>query len=264
MKISMSYILPLVGVLLALFAFSCKSNQKAQLAPSIIKKELTEQEIRSLPKIIEFSKSPCYGRCPSFKMTVYQDGWTIFEGKSNTLVEDTVLIQLTPAQLDTLQQQCATADIWTAEKSYGMRIQDLPSTTLHLYEADKDKKITWKARQPERLKTLNKQVMQLIIDQGWVAPRKRSNKRKGEGAPDVIIDNELIIQIDDTVDASEWALRYKEYDLQLKKPISKLANMYLFIFNTATIDSKEMLALMKEDEKVKRVEFNKRMQKRTR
>ncbi len=264
MKISISYILPLIGILLALLAFSCKSKEKIQAAPSIIKKELTEQEVRSLPKIVAYSKSPCYGHCPSFKMTVYQDGWTIFEGKRYTIVEDTVLIQLTPTQLATLMEQCETADIWTAEKSYGMRIQDLPTTTLHLYEAEKDKKIRWRTRQPERLKTLDRQMMQFIIDQGWVAPRKKSDKRKREVVPDVIIDNELIVQLDETIGATAWALQYKEYGMQLKKPISKLANMYLFIFDTSTLDSKKMLALMKEDEKVKRVEFNKRMQQRTR
>lgn len=263
MKISISYILPIVGILLMLLAFSCKSKQQVQ-AVSMIKKDLTEQEVRSLPKIMEYSKSPCYGRCPTFKMTVHEDGWTIFEGKRFTLVEDTVVVQLTPAQLTTLTQQCNTADIWTAEKAYGMRIQDLPTTTLHLYEEGKDKKIQWRARQPERLKNFDKQMMGLVVEQGWVAPRKGADKRKREVTPDVIIDNELIIQIEDTKEATEWALQYKEYGMQLKKPISKLANMYLFIFDVDTIDSKKMLALMKEDKSVKRVEFNKRMQKRTR
>lgn len=263
MKTSMSYILPTIAILLILLTFSCKSKQKAQ-ATSVIKKELTEQEVRTLPKIIEYSKSPCYGRCPTFKMTVYQDGWTIFEGKRFTIVEDTLVMQLTPAQLATLTEQCDKADFWTAEKSYGMRIQDLPTTTVHLYEEGKDKTIQWRARQPERLKNFDKQMMGFVIEQGWVAPRKRSDKRKREVLPDVIIDNELIIQIEDTKEATEWALQYKEYGMQLKKPISKLANMYLFTFDVNTIDSKKMLALMKEDKTVKRVEFNKRMQKRTR
>ncbi len=263
MKISISYIFPIVGILLILLAFSCKSKQKAQVAP-MLKKELTEQEVRALPKIIAYSKSPCYGRCPTFKMTVYQDGWTIFEGKRFTIVEDTLVMQLTPAQLATLTEQCDQADIWTAEKSYGMRIQDLPTTTVHLYGEGKDKTIQWRARQPERLKKFDKQMMGFVIEQGWVAPRKGSDKRKREVLPDVIIDNELIIQIEDTKEATEWALQYKEYGMQLKKPISKLANMYLFTFDVAAIDSKKMLALMKEDKSVKRVEFNKRMQQRTR
>ncbi len=263
MKISMSYILPAIGVLLMFLTFSCKSKQKAQVE-SAVKKDLTEQEIRALPKIIAYSKSPCYGRCPTFKMTVYQDGWTIFEGKRFTVVEDTLVMQLTPAQLATLTEQCDKADIWSAEKSYGMRIQDLPTTTVHLYEGGKDKAIQWRARQPERLKNFDKQMMGFVIEQGWVAPRKGADKRKREVLPDVIIDNELIIQIDNTKEATEWALTYKQYGMQLKKPISKLANMYLFTFDVEAIDSKKMLALMKEDKSVKRVEFNKRMQQRTR
>ena len=265
MKSIMSYIFALLGlVLVATVTFSCKTKQKAQVS-EVIKKNLTAAEIQQLPKLLEYSKSPCYGTCPHFTMTVYQDGWTVFEGKRFTEKEGIATLQLNPEQLQTLLDHCKAADIWSTEKAYGMRIQDLPTTTVHLYEGDREKSVQWKMRQPDRLKTLDGQLMQLVTDQGWVAKRERSKDRsKKEAMPDITIDNELIVQIRDKIEGTDWALTYKEYGMQLKKPISKMANMYLFTFDTKTIASEKMLELVSADKNVARVEFNKRMQQRTR
>jgi len=255
--------------LIVLLAFSCKSKQKAitqqeAIAQPIVQKELTAAQIRDLPKILDYSKSPCYGMCPHFTMSVYEGGWTIFEGKQHTAKEGTSIIQLTAAQLSTLIQQCKTADLWSCEKSYGDRIMDLPTTTVHFFEGKRDKSVQWKMRHPEQLKTLDSQLMELVYAQAWVKKRTTAKDRSQQEVPEVIIDNELIVQIKDKMEATEWAAKYKEYDLQLKKPISRSANMHLFIFDTKLVDSEKMMEMILADKQVSRVEFNKRLQQRTR
>ena len=267
MKSSMSYILTLVGIsLIALLAFSCKSKQKAitQQAQQVVQKDLTAAQIRELPKVLDYSKSPCYGTCPHFTMSVYEGGWTIFEGKQHTAKEGTSIIQLSAEQLAMLKQQCQTADLWSLEKSYGDRIMDLPTTTVHFFDDKGDKTVQWKMRHPEQLKTLDSQLMELVIAKGWVQKRKTAKERSQQETPEVVIDNELIIQIRDKMDATEWANKYKEYGLQLKKPISRSANMHLFIFDTSLIDSDKMMGIVLADKQVARAEFNKRLQQRTR
>jgi len=100
--------------------------------------------------------------------------------------------------------------------------------------------------------------------QGWVAPRETAKDRDNSDRKEVRIDNELIIQLRDKLDGTTWAEKYKEYGLHLKKPISKLANMYLFTYDTLLIDADEIMELVQKDEKVARAEFNKRLQSRTR
>ena len=145
-----------------------------------------------------------------------------------------------------------------------MQVQDLPTTTLHIYQKEKDKSVQWRMRHPERLKKLDKQLMTFVTNQGWVAPRKTAKDRSVQDRKEVKIDQELIIQLRDKLDGTTWAQQYKEYELHVKKPISKLANMYLFTYNTKLIDPSKMIELMQQDEKVARVEFNKRLQSRTR
>ena len=260
MKSISVYIVGSLTVLLLVLFLSCKSKQKVQL----VKEVLTEAEIKELPKILSYSKSACYGYCPVFKMVIYQDGWTIFEGKQHTAKEGMAIVQLNPDTLKTLLQHCQAADIWSCEKAYGMRIQDLPVTTVHIYEAQKDKSVQWKMRQPQRLKTLDNQLMELVANQGWVAPRENKKTSKREAMPDVKIANEIIVQFKNDLDAIEWTQAYQQYGMNLKKPISKIAHMHLFIFDSKSIDSEKMLALIKADEQVENAEFNKRMQSRTR
>jgi len=148
MKLYLSNLLILLVVLfIASVAFSCKSKKRAIAAQEVVEKNLTEEEIRQLPKLLEYSKSPCYGFCPHFNMSVYEGGWTIFEGKRYTEKAGIAIMKLSKGQLDTMMMQCAQADIWSADKSYGMRIQDLPTTTVQLFQDGKDKSVQWRMRQ---------------------------------------------------------------------------------------------------------------------
>lgn len=267
MKSSMSYILTLVALsLIVLVAFSCKSKQKAITQPvqQVVQKDLTAAQIRNLPKILEYSKSPCYGTCPHFTMSVHEGGWTIFEGKQHTVKEGTAIVQLSTEQLANLQQQCQAADLWSCEKSYGDRIMDLPTTTVYFFDNKREKTVQWKMRHPAQLQTLDSQLMDLVIAQGWLKKRETAKERSQQAIPEVIIDNELIVQIKDKLEAKEWAAKYATYGLQLKKPISRSANMHLFIFDTTLIDSEKMMEIVLADKQVARAEFNKRLQQRTR
>ena len=264
MKSSMSYLIILLGLsLLAVFVFSCKSKEKA-LTQQNLQKNLTEEEIRQLPKLLSYSKSPCYGYCPHFDMTVYEGGWTIFEGKRYTATSGTAIFKMSEEQLDTMLQQCHQADIWSAEAAYGMRVQDLPTTTVHVYEKNRDKAVQWRMRHPDRLQQLDKQLMAFVTAQGWVTPRKISKNEAGDKRSEAIIDNELIVQLRDKLDGTNWVEKYAKYGMHLKKPISKLANMYLFIFDTESIGAEEMLEIVLKDENEARAEFNKRLQSRSR
>ena len=265
MKFHLTNLLILTVVLfIAIVVFSCKSKKQAIAVQEVVEKNLSEEEIRQLPKLLEYSKSPCYGLCPHFNMSIYEGGWTIFEGKRYTKKTGIAIMKLSAEQLDTMMQQCNQADIWSAETSYGMRIQDLPTTTVKLFQEQKEKSVQWRMRQPERLKKLDHQLMEFITNQGWVAPRETAKNRDKSERKEIIIDTELIIQLRDKLDGATWAEKYKEYGLHVKKPISKLANMYLFTYDNLLIDADEIMELIQKDEKVARAEFNKRLQSRTR
>lgn len=260
----MPYLILLFGLsFLAMVVFSCKSKEK-QLVNKMMPKDLTVEEIRALPKVLSYSKSPCYGFCPHFDMAIHEGGWMIFEGKRHTAHKGVAILKMDETQMNRMVQQYKEADLWSAEEAYGMRIQDLPTTTVQLFETNRKKAVQWRMKEPERLDKLDKQLLAFITEQGWIAPAAETRNPKATKQMEATIENELIIQLRDKLKGVSWVENYRKYGMHLKKPISKLANMYLFVFDTTLIDSEKMLEIVLKDENVARAEFNKQLQPRNR
>ena len=232
---------------------SCKTSQKS----------LTEVEIINLPKVLEFSKSACRGKCPHFELTVYKGGWLIFEGKRFTEYEGKTTGKLSSKEYEQLIKNCREADLWTCEAAYGMNIMDIPTTRIHFYEADRDKEVKWRLRAPESLPKLSNQIMELVYLRNWVKPNT-DMKNKGAKLSPGILDNEIIVQFKEWVDFREWCALYDRYGVASKRIISEQSGIYLIVFDTALMEPDRMLGIVRKDSKVKSAEFNKRIQPRNR
>ena len=243
--------LSIVLLCLAFINFSCKSN-----------KALTLQEIARLPKIVEYSRSACYGQCPHFDLTIYKNGWMVFEGKRFTKQEGTATDRLTKEELSQLIADCKTADLWQYQSEYSMNIPDLPTVSIHFYEEGKDKGVKWKMRPPAALSALSNKLMDLVYVRNWV--ENTGKKDKGIALPNGIIENELIVQFKNKIEPKQWAQKYERFGLKVRKPLSTLSHIYLLAYDTGKIAPDKMLATIKKDDKVATAEFNKRLETRNR
>ena len=246
MKVVFVVAILLVGSLF--YLTSCKTTQKV----------LSQQEVENLPKILEFSKSGCRGKCPVFDLTVYQDGWVVFDGRNFTKHEGKATVQLTKEEFATLQSNCEKADIWKCQPEYGMNIMDIPTTTIQLHEKDRKKKVRWRMRAPESLPTLSNEIMEIVYARNWVE-RGTVSKDKGIRMPAGAIDNELIIQFKNKIEAREWCKRFERFGMNVKKSLSTMTPIYLVEFDTGKMSPDKMLEMVKNDEEVATAEFNKRL-----
>jgi len=244
MKVSIAIIILLIGGLIALS--SCKTTQKI----------LTQEEVAALPKVLEYSKGGCRGKCPIFDLTVYEGGWMIFNGKMWTKQVGEATSQLSEEEFATLQADCQKANLWTKKAGYGMNIMDAPTTTIHFYEKDRDKAIEWRIRAPEELTTLSGKIMKIIMGRGWIEGLKKDRAaRMPEGA----ITNEIIVQFRENLDAKEWCTNYALYGLRVERTLSTLTPLYLLKFDAERTPPNKMLEIIKKSKKVVSAEFNKRM-----
>lgn len=246
MKLTIIAIL-LIGSLI--FLVSCKTTQATQ-------KILTQKEVAALPKVLEYSKGGCRGKCPIFDLTVYENGWMIFNGKAWTKQEGAVTAQLTKKEFTMLQTDCQKANLWNKEPAYGMNIMDAPTTTIHFYEKNRDKKIQWRIRAPEELPTLSGKIMKIIMDRGWIEGLKKDTATR---MPAGAITNEIIVQFKEKLDAQKWCTEYALYGLEVKRTLSTMTPLYLMKFDEAKTPPNKMLQIIKRNEKVASAEFNKRM-----
>jgi len=208
-----------------------------------------------------YSKGGCKGRCPIFDLTVYENGWMIFDGKMWTKQEGKATAQLTKEEFALLQTDCEKADLWSKEAFYGMNIMDAPTTTIHLFEKEREKEVKWRIRAPKALPDLSEKIMKIIMDKGWIEkPKMEMQPNKPRSA----IDNELIIQFKAPVDARKWCTKYASYGMKVKRTLSTLTPLYLMTFNSAKIRPTEMLQIVKKNDQVANAEFNKQMESRSR
>ncbi len=240
----LTIVILLVGSLL--FLASCSTTQKV----------LTQEEVATLPKVLEYSKGGCKGKCPIFDLTVYENGWMIFNGKAWTKQEGKATGQLTKEEFTQLQADCQKADMWSKKAEYGMNIMDAPTTTIHLYEKNRDKQVQWRIRAPEELPTLSNKIMKIIIDRGWIEGLKKDTAAR---LPTGAITDEIIVQFKEKIDANQWCTQYALYGLNVKRTLSTMTPLYLLKFDAERTPPNKMLAIIKRSKKVASAEFNKRL-----
>lgn len=231
------------------FLTSCKTTNKV----------LSQAQIEELSKVLEYSKTGCRGKCPIFDFTVYEGGHVVFNGKMFTKYEGQATDKLTKEEYASLQANCQKADLWQKQAEYGMNIMDIPTTTVHFYEKDRDKKIQWRMRAPQELPDLSNEIVQLLVDRGWIQELK---KEVGVRMPNGAISNELIVQFKEETEIKRWCKQYVQYDMKLKRGISK--KTYLVNFDTGKMSPDKMLEIVRNNVEVMSAEFNKRMQTRSR
>lgn len=244
MKLTILFAILLIGSLI--FLNSCKTTQKV----------LTKEEVTALPKVLEYKKGGCRGKCPIFDLTVYEGGWMIFNGKMWTKQEGEATSQLTEEEFATLQADCQKANLWNKKPAYGMNIMDAPTTTIHFYEKNRDKEIKWRIRAPEELPTLSGKIMQIIIDRGWVEGLKKDTAAR---MPAGAITDEIIVQFKEKLNAKEWCTNYALYGLKVERTLSTMTPLYLLKFDAERTPPNKMLQIIKRSNKVASAEFNKRM-----
>ena len=244
MKLTIITAIVLIGSLI--FLASCSTTQKV----------LTQEEITALPKVLEYKKGGCKGRCPIFDLTVYENGWMIFNGKMWTKQEGMATAQLTKEEFAQLQADCDKADVWSKEAEYGMNIMDAPTTTIHLYEKNRDQQVQWRIRAPKSLATLSNAITQIIIDRGWLEGLKKDTAAR---MPAGAITDEIIVQFTEKLNVKEWCTNYALYGLKVERTLSTLTPLYLLKFDAEKTPPNKMLEIIKRSKKVASAEFNKKM-----
>ena len=81
---------------------------------------------------------------------------------------------------------------------------------------------------------------------------------------DSIIQNELIVQLEDGATPQQLENAFQRHQLKLVHAINQSMNLWLFSFDTGSIEFEKMRSVVKKSNLVKEAEFNKRLKPRSR
>lgn len=107
---------------------------------------------------IAMERTPCLGKCPSYKLTIFNTGNVTYEGYTFAEKKGNYQTKLTPAQLRELKQQIEKINLFEMQDKYDSQITDIPSCILLVNYKGKTKKIIDRHGGPNELKEFEKLI----------------------------------------------------------------------------------------------------------
>ncbi len=118
-------------------------------------------------RLITLETTACRGTCPVQVLSVFADGWAVYEGRFHTDWEGTYERRLSQKELRTLVKQFRAVRFFTFKNSYTEKVTDLPSTYLTFCDEGHCKTILDYAGTPPEVRQLEQSVLVLLKKRGW-------------------------------------------------------------------------------------------------
>ncbi len=107
---------------------------------------------------ITMERTPCFGKCQSYKLTIFNTGNVNYEGYTFAEKEGNYQTKLSKAQITELKQQIETINLFQLEDKYDSPITDIPSCIVIVNHKGKTKKIVDRHGGPNELKQFEKLI----------------------------------------------------------------------------------------------------------
>ena len=118
--------------------------------------------------LFQFERRPCFGRCPVYKIKIYESGYTTYDGVNFVDYMGYFQHRLEPSEIAMIYKLIADADFFELEDSYdNENIMDLPSMTFRARAMGQDKRIVARYEIPEALTNLASQIDDMFENTEW-------------------------------------------------------------------------------------------------
>ena len=180
----------LIPAFLLAFTAGCKSKQEmpdttgkpsstektaqGDHAPAVqetLPEETAEQA--STPKIgadsvfFSMERTPCFGSCPAYKVTIMQDGSAVYEGRRFAAREGRYIGHVDEATMKKLTNEADARGFFAMEDKYDSQVTDLPSTIIRVHADGRDKQVIGRVGTPQAFKNMAQEVEKILVDVEW-------------------------------------------------------------------------------------------------
>ncbi len=154
-------------LLILSFAFflSCKQSEATTENSSATKNEALKETTPTEESLfLTMERTPCFGECPSYKISISSTGNVTYEGFRFAPKEGKHTKKLSTTQLNEIQSQIDALKIFDMEDKYDSPVTDIPSVHLLIVYNNQKKKILDRVNGPKELKQFEKLIDHLVID----------------------------------------------------------------------------------------------------
>lgn len=117
---------------------------------------------------IEFERTPCYGTCPIFKLTIDHKGNAVFEGERFTDKLGRWTYKLNKSERKDIFNAFKAVNWDKLNANYPTAVSDLPSVIFHFTHKKTDKEVVVTGAHPAELDLLATKMDNLVANGLWV------------------------------------------------------------------------------------------------
>ena len=120
------------------------------------------------PITITLQRTPCFGFCPSYKVSLREDGTVTYEGEQHVKVAGTQTWKIDPAAVRALAKEMIDAGYFELQDEYRAMVTDHPTVYTSLAAGGRTKKVMNYVAGPQKLKDLEARIDQVAGTQKYV------------------------------------------------------------------------------------------------
>jgi len=121
--------------------------------------------------VISLERTGCLGYCPSYTLTIYEDGMVIYNGRAYVSVKGTHVSKISTAQLESLVNRFLADRFFELEESRGF-VVDVPLTITTFVHDGRKKTIKEAGTASPSLRALQDEIDRTTDSVRWVGRRR--------------------------------------------------------------------------------------------
>lgn len=178
----------LISSLLTLALFSCKTSEEVTTASTSDtpkeevpkdQSELVTEEPASETKadttqrafFASIERTPCFGKCPTYNMTIYSDGFVEYHGTRDVEMIGDYTTRISEKKLEQFRKKAREIGYMELDDKYDGMITDVPSTTTAIILDGKKKEVYRRYNYPTRILAFEKLFDELLTSERWVSSK---------------------------------------------------------------------------------------------
>ncbi len=158
----------LLILLLLTSIMGCKSSR--QVAESVVHTE-TLPEVEATHQDSTFAiyqRTPCFGMCPYFNLTIYESGYAVYEGKNFVDLIGFYHARFDKSSLQKIKETAESIQYFSLDEKYdNPNVTDLPTTTTGIMKEGVLKTVAARYKAPKALESVYQVLDELIEDAKW-------------------------------------------------------------------------------------------------
>lgn len=171
----------LIAALAGISLFSCKSTKDATETPKdnstdapsdvtdMAEADTTVKDTTERTFFASIERTPCFGICPTYTMTIYSDGYVEYNGTRGVDMIGEYTTTISDKELKNFETQATAIGFMELEESYDGMITDLPSTTTVIVLNGVRKQVYRRYNYPQRILIFEKCFDDLLKSEKWIS-----------------------------------------------------------------------------------------------